>query len=129
MAKLATPLALLMLLVPLGFGLTGCGGSEPENAALPTIMRQRIQTEMRTILRDLKVAEEQAAVLEGRYLELEPLRARYFNRPVREGYRLTLSEVSAGGFRAEVVHAASGLRCQLRVAEGGAGSGVPTCGP
>ena len=96
---------------------------------MPVLMKQRFETEMRAILRDVKMAEEQAAALEDRYVDLDVLQAKYFNRPVPEGYELTLSDVTAGGFRAEVGHKAGGLRCRLVVAATPpeAGSGVPVC--
>jgi hypothetical protein len=92
-------------------------------------MKQRFQTEMRAILRDVKMAEEQAAAIEDRYVGLDVLRAKYFNRPVPDGYELTVRDVTPGGFRAEVEHKASGLHCQLVVSSGApeGGSGVPNC--
>jgi hypothetical protein len=80
---------------------------------------------MKTILHDLQAAEEQAAAIEDRYVGLEELRGRYFNRPVPENYELSMADVSSTGYRAEVVHKASGLRCRLEV--GGSGRGAPTC--
>lgn len=113
-------------------GMWSCG--EPERGEMPPLLKQRFEAEMRTILRDVKMAEEQAAALEDSYLELDALQARYLNRTVPEVYRLSLSDVSADGFRAEVEHVASGLRCRLVVSakpsEGGpleAASGVPNC--
>jgi hypothetical protein len=82
---------------------------------------------MKVILHDLKSAQEQAAAYEGRYLELEELKQKYLNRVVLEGYDLRLSDVSATGYRADVVHRASGTRCHLL--EGRAGQrGLPKCG-
>ena len=103
--------------------------SQEGGGEMPPLMKQRFETEMRTILRDVKMAEEQAAAIEDRYVGLEELRAKYFNRPVPDGYELTVSEVTSGGFRAEVKHKASGLRCQLVVSSASpeGGSGVPNC--
>jgi len=114
-------------------GLWSCGERE-SGGEMPPLMKQRFEAEMRTILRDVKMAEEQAAALEDSYLDLDALKARYLNRTVPKGYRLSLSDVSATGFRAEVEHEASGLRCTLVVLEtrSGAGpqqgaTGVPNC--
>lgn len=111
-----------------GSGVWSCGSPEREGE-VPAIMKQRFEAEMRAILRDVKMAEEQAAALENGYIDLDALRAQYFNRSVPEGYELTLSDVTALGFRAEVTHVASGLRCQLVVGAAGpdAGGGVPRC--
>lgn len=106
-----------------------CGERE-SGGEVPPLMKERFQAEMRTILRDVKMAEEQAAALEDSYLELDALQARYLNRSVPERYRLSLSEVTAAGFRAEIEHEASGLRCRLVVSatpSGEAGTGVPNC--
>jgi hypothetical protein len=120
-------------LVGAGAGAWSCG-SEEKTGEMPALLKERYEAEMRTILRDVKMAEEQAAALEDRYVDLDALQARYLNRPVPESYRLSLSDVSANGFRAELEHTASGLRCRLIVtpspSEGGAaglGSGVPDC--
>ena len=103
--------------------------SEEGGGEMPPLMKQRFETEMRAILRDVKMAEEQAAALEDRYVGLDVLRAKYFNRPVSEGYELLIRDVTPGGFRAEVEHKASGLRCRLVVSSGAPeeGNGVPTC--
>ncbi len=106
-------------------GLGGCDRSESEDREVPMILKAQFQTQMRTILHDLQTAEEQAAVIEGRYLGLEELRGQYFNRQVPDNYELSMADVSATGYRAEVVHKASGLKCRLDVGE--SGSGAPTC--
>lgn len=106
-------------------GLGGCGDSESGDGEVPQFLRVQFEAQMKTILHDLQAAEEQAAAIEDRYLGLEELRARYFNRPVPDNYELTLSDVSAAGYQAEVVHKASGLKCRLEV--GGEGRGAPTC--
>jgi hypothetical protein len=103
--------------------LGGCGDSEGGNGEVPTILKAQFQTQMKTILHDLQAAEEQASAIEDRYLGLDELRGRYFNRPVPDNYELSLADVSATGYRAEVVHKASGLRCRLEV--GGSGRGAP----
>jgi len=105
--------------------LHGCGGSESGNGDVPPLLKAQFQTQMKTILHDLQAAEEQASAIEDRYLGLEDLRGRYFNRPVPDNYELSLSDVSASGYKAEVVHRASGLRCHLEV--GGSGRGAPSC--
>ncbi len=102
-----------------------CRGSEKE-AALPAMMVARFETEMKTILYDLKLAEETAYVLADKYLELEELTGAYFTRPVPESYELGLSHLSEEGYRARISHKASGLSCELEVGTG-PGSGVVTC--
>ena len=67
--------------------VTGCKGSD-EEAAMPALMRTRFETEMKTILQDLKLAEEQAHALEDKYLELAPLKSQYFNHVVPDTYDL-----------------------------------------
>lgn len=102
------------------------GGCRDEQAAqTPPMLRVRFETEMKAILRDVKAAQETAAVTEGGYLELDRLRGRFLNRPVPDTYRLTLSEVSSSGYTAEIEHLATGLSCRLRV--GGSATGVATC--
>lgn len=105
--------------------LGGCGDSESGNGEVPPLLKAQFQTQMKTILHDLQAAEEQASTIEDRYLGLQELRGRYFNRPVPDNYELTMADVTATGYRAEVVHKASGLRCSLEV--GGSGRGAPTC--
>jgi hypothetical protein len=116
-ATLALTVALL--------GLIGCGSDNEEANQVPRLLRQRFETEMKTILQDVKVAEEQAMAFENSYLELPELRRKYLTRTVPESYALTVSGVSAEGFEAEIVHTASGLRCKLSV--GGSGAGIPEC--
>jgi hypothetical protein len=113
----------------LSISQTGCGGSDDTERALPAMMKARFLTEMKTILHDLKAAQEIAAVSEGSYLDIDDLTRSYFNRPVPDTYTLTLSDLSADAFRAEIVHNASGLSCRLDVGtvSGQAGRGVPLC--
>ena len=102
-----------------------CGSSDSAEGEMPSMLRHRFETEMKTILQYVKVAEEQAMALGGKYLELEPLKAQYLNRVVPDNYVLTLEQVTPDGFRAEMVHSASGLSCILEV--GGSGAGIPKC--
>jgi hypothetical protein len=117
-----TVLALVAILAVGG----ACRGSE-EEAALPAMLKTRFETEMKTILHDLKLAQETAHTLTGSYLELQPLQGQYFNRPVPETYDLVLSDVSSSAYRAVITHRASGLSCRLEV-ETGEARGVPVCG-
>jgi hypothetical protein len=105
--------------------LGACGDSETGNNEVPLILKAQFETQMKIILHDLQAAEEQAAAIEDSYLGLEELRGRYFNRPVPDNYELSMADVSATGYRAEVVHKASGLKCRLEVGE--SGRGAPTC--
>jgi hypothetical protein len=107
-------------------GALACGEPKGEPGEVPSMLRTRFQSEMKAILHDLKAAEETAAALEGRYLELAPLREKYLSRAIPTAYELSVTQVSAQSFRAEVVHGASGLRCHLEVGVG-AGRGVPVC--
>jgi hypothetical protein len=104
----------------------GCGDTDRGGGEVPTMLRVQFQTRMKTILHDVRVAEEMAAVYEGGYMTLDKLRGSYLNAEVPDAYQLTLSEVSGTGYRAEVVHKASGLRCRL-VVSSGQGRGVPVC--
>lgn len=106
------------------FALAGCEGSDA-GGEMPPFLRARFTTEMKTVLRDLQFAEEQAAVNEGRYMPLVELRGRYFDRPLREGLELTVSDVTESGYRAKIVHAPSGLSCRLEVSDGA--RGIPQC--
>lgn len=107
--------------------LAGCG-SDQEGGETHQFLRARFEAEMKAILHDLQAAEEQAAAIEGRYLTLDQLRGTYLNRPVPESYTLTVTDVSTSGYRAEIVHGPTSLRCSLEV--GGATqarSGSPRC--
>lgn len=117
----------LLTAVALAAGLAGCGGSDAEEGQVPAMLRHQFETQMKTILHDVQVAEEQAAALEGRYLGLPELRQKYFNRPVPENYELSLTGVSRDAYSAEVVHKASGLSCRLEVAAAAGGGGGPRC--
>lgn len=121
--------AALLVAVPAVLILSACGESERAGEGTPSYLRTRFTAEMKAILRDVKVAEETAAVIAGGYVNLEELRRSYFNRVVPDTYELTLSDVSASGYRAEVVHRATGLRCSVVVGSlaGGTGEGVPSC--
>jgi len=99
--------------------------SETGGGEVPAMLRHQFQTQMKIILHDVKVAEEQAMAFDNTYLELEELRRTYFNRVVPDNYTLSIGDVSANGFQAEVVHKASGLSCNLEV--GGSGGGIPKC--
>ena len=103
----------------------GCGSSDRADGEVPAMLRHQFETQMKIILHDVKVAEEQAMALDGSYLELAPLKAKYLNRVVPDNYTLTIGQVTADGFRAEAVHLASGLTCYLEV--GGSGAGIPKC--
>lgn len=118
-------LRVIALLAALGAvaALAACD-SEPDEGT-PSVMRIRFETEMKTILRDVKAAEETAAATEDRYLELGELKGRYLNRPIPASYRLSLSDVSDRGFTASIVHERTGLSCRLEV--GPDGTGVPEC--
>lgn len=108
-------------------GILACssGGEQQE---MPALMKHRFEAEMKAILHDLKVAQETASALEGQYVEYEALEGRYFNRPVPDTYELTLKDVTPQGFRAEVIHKRSGLRCELLVTESAqSGGGIPRC--
>jgi hypothetical protein len=121
--------AALLVGVPAILMLSACGESERAGEGTPSYLRTRFTAEMKAILRDVKMAEETAAAIAGGYVNLEELRRSYFNRVVPDSYELTLSDVSASGYRAEVVHKATGLRCRVVVGSqaGGTGEGVPTC--
>ncbi len=103
----------------------GCGRSDGEDGEVPGILKAQFETQMKTILHDVQLAEEQAAAIEGGYVSLEQLRGRYLNRSIPENYVLSLTDVSATEYRAEIVHGPSGLRCRLEV--GVSGRGAPIC--
>lgn len=103
--------------------IEACDEQAKEEA--PYLLRVRFESEMKAILRDVRAAEEMAAASEDRYLELAELRSRYLSREIPDSYEFALSDVSATGFRAEIVHGATGLRCVL--VAGGEGPEVPTC--
>jgi hypothetical protein len=114
--------AMGLLVTPMGCG----SGDEPQE--MPPLMKQRFQTEMKVILHDLRLAQEEAYSLEGQYVEFEALEGEFFTRPVPEAYELTLKDVTLDGYRAEVVHKPSGLRCELLMTETSQpGSGIPRC--
>lgn len=101
------------------------GAGEEEGSQL---IRVRFESEMKVILRDLGAAEETARAQGGRYLDLPELQRAYLTRPLPSSYRLQLSEVTADGYRAEIEHGPTGLRCELVVGAGpGAGRGSPRC--
>lgn len=108
----------------------GCGGGQNGAAGEEgsRLLRVRFETEMKVILRDLAAAEETARTQNGRYLGLEELRGAFFTRPVPSPYRLQVSGVTADGYRADIEHGPTGLRCELVVASGrGGGRGSPRC--
>jgi len=111
--------------VSVGSVVLGCGSSDRGDGEVPAMLRHQFEIQMKTILHDVRVAEEQAMALDGAYLELEPLKAKYLNRVVPENYTLTIEQVTEDGFRAEMVHPASGLACYLE--SGGSGAGIPKC--
>lgn len=108
-------------------GVLACSSGE-EQQEMPALMKQRFETEMKLILHDLRLAQEEAYSLEDQYLQFEALEGEYFNRHVPEAYELTLKDVTLQGYRAEVIHKPSGLRCELLVTETSQpGSGIPRC--
>ncbi len=84
---------------------------EPPPADAPNVLRTPLLAEMKTLLREVGLAEEQASIENSRYLSLTELQRRYFNRPVRPVFQLTIKDVTATGYRAEVVHGRTGVRC------------------
>jgi hypothetical protein len=104
-----------------------CSSGE-ERQEMPALMKQRFETEMKLILHDLRLAQEQAYSLEGHYVEFEALEGEYFSRHVPEAYELTLKDVTLQGYRAEVTHKPSELRCELLMTETSQpGTGIPRC--
>lgn len=105
-----------------------CAEKEHEAAergqAAGELIRAPIFTEMRTILRDVRMAQTRAQAEGGSYVSRSEL-GRYLDRSVPGGYRLELSGVSTAGYRAEVVHERSGLRCHIQ--ESARGSLGPVC--
>ena len=92
---------------------------------LPAMVRARYTTELKTILRDVQMAQERASANEGHYLGLGELKSQYFTQPVREGIELSFTGVSESGYKAEIVHKASGITCHLEVS--GGSRGKPRC--
>lgn len=107
--------------------LAGCDSGD-RSAAGSAMLRRQIETQAKTILRDVKAAEEQAATLEGGYVAREALMSRYLSRALPDGFELTIDDVSADAFRAVVVHRSSRTRCRLEVGRGSVAA-VPTCDP
>ena len=106
----------------------GCGGSDDDaGGEMPNVLRAPLEAEMLTILNNVRVSQEQAATLEGSYLELDQLRGRYLNRDVPDKYELTISDVTATGFRSEILHKASGIRCTVEVSDEPGRHGSPIC--
>lgn len=109
--------------------LAGCGeerrAAEDRGEAAAELVWAPIQTEMKTVLRDIRIAQEQARSARGRYIAWGELERDFLARAVPDAYRVELSGVSATGYRAEVIHERSGLRCGLE--EGTSGSRGPTC--
>lgn len=98
---------------------------EPPPADAPNVLRTPLTAEMKTLLREVRVAQEAASLANGRYLSLSELRGRYFNSPVRPVFQLSIDDVTATGYRAEVIHGKTGVRCWSVVGPGRAGA--PTC--
>ncbi len=119
--------AIHLLLLSLAVGACGGEGS-PEGRAgsAAEMVRAPIMTEMKTILRDIRSAQERAAATSGAYLDWDELREGYMSRPIPEAYTVRVDRVTADGFRARVEHRRSGLACEL-VVEPGSGSGSPEC--
>lgn len=105
-----------------------CAEQEQEAAArgraAGELIRAPIITEMKTILRDVRLGQIRAQAERGSYVSRSEL-GRYLDRSVPGGYRLELSRVSTDGYRAEVVHERSGLRCHIE--ESTRGSEGPVC--
>ncbi len=91
---------------------------EPPPADAPNVLRDPLLAEMKTLLREVGIAEEQASIENGRYLGLTELRRRYFNGVVRPVFQLSIKDVSATGYRAEVIHGRTGVRCWSIVGPG-----------
>ena len=118
--RTATLVAALTLLT-----VSSCRSSD-EETGMPAMLKIRFVTEMKTILTDVRRAEETAHTLGDRYLGLNELRGQYLSRSVPESYQLTLTDVTDSSYRAQVTHKASGLTCKLEVGSG-QGSENPTC--
>ncbi len=91
---------------------------EPPPADAPNVLRTPLLAEMKTLLREVGIAEEQASIENGRYLGLTELRRRYFNGVVRPVFQLSIKDVSATGYRAEVIHGRTGVSCWSIVGPG-----------
>ncbi len=100
--------------------------STDEETGMPAMLKTRFQTEMKTILNDVRRAEATAHTLGGRYLNMSELQGEYFSRSVPDTYELTLSDVTDSSYRAQVKHKASGLTCKLEVGTG-QGNENPNC--
>lgn len=98
--------------------------AEARGQAAGELIRAPIVTEMKTILRDVRIGQTRARAERGGYVSRSEL-GRYLDRSVPGGYRLEVSGVSIDGYRAEVVHERSGLRCHIE--ESARGSEGPIC--
>ncbi len=111
---------------------SGGGEADPDRdededpREVPTLLRTRFTTEMKAILHDIRHAQEFAINQEGSYVGWEELRRSYLSRSIPGHYRIELDGVSADGYRVEITHGPTGLRCHLAVS-GGSGPGSPVC--
>lgn len=103
-----------------------CSTDRPTARERPagSVLRAPIVTEMQTIVRDVRVAEERAAVAGDGYVKWAQL-GPYMDRAVPDGYRVELKDVTRTAYHVEVEHLRTGLRCVLDVGSGR--GGAPRC--
>lgn len=106
----------------------GCDGGEEESepAEVPSLLRTRFTSEMKMILRDIQTSEETARAATGSYVDWDELRRTYLSRSLPASYEIKLSEVTASGYRAEIIHQHTGLTCSITASAGSTGN-LSTC--
>ena len=111
-----------LVVAALTIASAGCRGEDSEGGGgeLPAIIRTRFTTEMKSILRDIRLAEDIARVETGSYVDWAKLRGSFLSRSIPDTYEVRLIDLTSASYRAEVTHARTGLTCQLTAGSGSA---------
>lgn len=76
-------------------------------------LRQGVETQMISLLRDIASAQERAQVDRGRYVNWDDLRQSYYPDPLPPNLRVRMVLLGEQAYEVEVSHDPSGLRCGM----------------
>lgn len=91
-------------------------GASKEGTRLPAAMgalRQGVETQMISLLRDIATAQERAQVDRGRYVNWDELRQSYYPDPLPANLRVRMVLLGEQAYEVEVSHEPSGMRCGM----------------
>lgn len=104
--------------------------SSQDAAPLPPAMgalRQGVETQMLSILRDIATAQERAQVERGQYVDWNELTHRYYPDPIPKNLHVRMVRLGEQAYEVEISHEPSGMRCGMAKGTTASLYGAPRC--